>query len=129
MTFNIGNQTGGIINNVGGDQIIHGDQRGEVVTLEQARAAARDLRGALERTGLGADPAASRQVQDIDAELHSARPEKATVAARLDGLARRIAAVGGWIRAGAAIIGPMRILATWLGHLGVPILGLLPALG
>jgi hypothetical protein len=128
VTFNIGNQTGGIINNVGGDQTIHGDQRGEAVTSLEARKAARDLREAVERTGLPYDATARRKVQDIDAEMRSAEPDKSKVARYLDGLTRAIATAGDWARAGAAIVGPLRILATWLGGLGLPILSLLPAL-
>jgi hypothetical protein len=128
MTFNIGNQSGGIINNVAGDQTIHGDQRGELVTSREAQQAARDLREAVDHTDLPDDATARRKAQDIDAEMRSGAPDKSKVARYLDGIARAIATAGGWARAGAAILGPVRILATWLGHLGIPILGLLPAL-
>jgi hypothetical protein len=128
MTFNIGNQTGGIINNVGGDQTIRGDQRGQTVTSQEAREAARNLLEALEQPGLPDDAAARRQARDIDTEVRSGEPHKSRVAGLLEGLARMITTGAGWARAGAAIVGPIRILATWLGALGVPILGLLPAL-
>ena len=126
MTFNIGNQTGGIINNVAGDQTIHGDQRGQAVTSQEAREAARNLLEELERPGPPA--AARRQAQGIDAEMRSRGPDKSRVAGLVEGLARMIATGAGWARAGTAILGSIRILATWLGALGVPILGLLPAL-
>jgi hypothetical protein len=128
VTFNIGNQTGGIINNVGGDQTIAGDQYAVTVTSPEARQAAHDLLEALKRTSLHDDATLRRQAQDIDTEMHSAEPEKSRVAVHLDKLTRMIAAAGAWAKAGAAIVGPMRILAQWLGGLGVPILGLLPVL-
>jgi hypothetical protein len=128
MTFNIGNQTGGIINNVGGDQTIHGGQRGQAVTSQEAREAAHNLLEALEQPGLPDDAAARRQAQDIDTEMRSRAPDKSRVAGFLERFARIITTGARWARAGAAIVGPIRILAIWLGALGVPILGLLPAL-
>jgi len=49
MTFNIGGQNAGIINNVAGDQHITGQQHGTLVTTEDARRVLGDLRGARPR--------------------------------------------------------------------------------
>lgn len=47
MTFTIGNQTAGVINNVAGDQRVTGGQHGTVAGLESARQAAEELRRAV----------------------------------------------------------------------------------
>ena len=54
MTFNIGSQSGGVINNVAGDQHITGPQYGTLVTTGDARRALGDLRqDAVERAAAG----------------------------------------------------------------------------
>ncbi len=60
MTFNIGNQSGGVINNVAGDQHITGGQHGTLVSTEDARRAVGELRRAVTAAGLGEATAAAR---------------------------------------------------------------------
>ena len=62
----------------------------------------------------------------IDAAVHAPQPDKPRIAGLLQQLTRLLAAAGSLIIPGAALIGPLHTLASWLGELGVPILRLLP---
>jgi D-aminopeptidase len=128
MTFNIGEQNGGVINNVGGDQTIHGGQRGEVITIVQARKAARALREAVERADLPDSSTVLRPAEDIETEVQSEAPNRAKVARSLEIMAAAVTSVDGLVRWGSAVVEPMRVLATWLGTLGLTALGMLPTL-
>jgi hypothetical protein len=130
MTFNIGSQSGGVINNVAGDQHITGQQYGTLVTTEDARRALGDLRHAVTAAGLGPDPAAGAhaQVTEMDETLRTERPDKSRFARALERLTRLLSAAGSLATSGAALLGPLHALAGWLGALGGPILALLPAL-
>jgi hypothetical protein len=130
MTFNIGGQNAGIINNVAGDQHITGQQHGTLVTTEDARRALGDLRGAVTTAGLGRDTAADAhaQVVEMDETLRAEHPDKSRFARALERLTRLLAAAGSLASGGAALLGPLHALAGWLGALGGPILALLPAL-
>ncbi len=128
MTFNIGNQSGGVINNVAGDQWIDGGQQGTVVTVDTARQAARLLRQAVDAAPLPADVAdnARRHADDIDSELRRDNPDRPTVADRLHRLTTLLTSAGSLVAAATSIVGPVRTIATWLGQLGAPIAHLLP---
>jgi hypothetical protein len=127
MTFNIGGQNAGIINNVAGDQHITGQQYGTLVTTEDARRALGDLRGAVTTAGLGRDTAADAhaQVVEMDETLRAEHPDKSRFARALERLTRLLAAAGSLASGGAALLGPLHALAGWLGALGGPILALL----
>jgi hypothetical protein len=131
MTFNIGSQTGGVINNVAGDQRITGSQQGVLVTAEDARQALGSLRQAV--TGAGLDETTEAQAQahltEMDTTMRAAQPDRSRFARALERLTRLLAAAGPFAAAGAALAGPLQALAVWLGALGEPILRLLPALG
>ncbi len=128
MTFNIGNQSGGVINNVAGDQWIDGGQQGTVVTVDTARQAARLLRQAVDAAPLPADVAdtARRHADDIDSELRRDNPDRPTVADRLHQLTTLLTWAGSLVAAATSIVGPVRTIATWLGQFGAPIAHLLP---
>jgi hypothetical protein len=130
MTFNIGGQNAGIINNIAGDQHITGQQYGTLITTEDARRALRDLRGAVTTAGLGKDTAAGAHahVAEMDAALQAGQPDKPRFAWALERLTQLLAAAGSLASGGAALLGPLHALAGWLGALGGPILALLPAL-
>ena len=130
MTFNIGSQSGGVINNVAGDQHITGQQHGTLVTTEDARRALGDLRHAVTATGLGEAAAADAhaQVAEMDAALQAGQPDRPRFARALERLTRLLSAAGSLATSGAALLGPLHALAGWLGALGGPILSLLPAL-
>jgi hypothetical protein len=130
MTFNIGNQNAANINNVGRDQHITGGQTGIVVTSEQALQALANLRAGLQATRL--DPAmsvaADTELRDIEAGFRQPEPDRTRIAPTLERLTRILLAAGSLVSAGSALVGPLGVLVHWLGALGAPILGLLPAL-
>jgi hypothetical protein len=130
MTFHIGSQTGGIINNVAGDQRVTGGQHGTAVATEAALRAVHELRDALGTAALDAKTAteARARVEEIDTELRTPQPDRSRVARCLERLTRLLAAAGSLATAGVALVGPLQTLAGWLGTLGEPILQLLPAL-
>jgi hypothetical protein len=129
MTFNIGSQSGGVINNVAGDQHISGQQYGTLVTTEDARRALGELRQAVTTAGLDESAAgAHTQVAEMNASLQAGQPDRPRFARALERLTRLLAAAGSLATSGAALLGPLHALAGWLGALGGPILALLPAL-
>jgi hypothetical protein len=130
MTFNIGSQSGGVINNVAGDQHITGQQHGTLVTTEDARRALGDLRHAVTAAGLGEGAAADAHadVAEMDAALQAGQPDRPRFARALERLTRLLSAAGSLATSGVALLGPLHALAGWLGALGGPILSLLPAL-
>jgi hypothetical protein len=131
MTFNIGNQSGGVINNIAGDQHITGGQQGVVVAPEAARQAVRDLIAAMDASSLNDATArkARSYVDEIDAELATADPDRPEVASRLERLTRLLMSAGALATAGSALVAPLQTLAGWLGTLGEPVLRLLPLPG
>ena len=128
MNIHIEHQTAGIVNIAEGDMTLYGGQHGTVMADENARRAARELRTALPAAALdrSAERTARVQVAEIDAALHAPQPDKPRIARLLQQLTRLLAAAGSLTTAGAAVIGPLHTLASWLGALGVPILRLLP---
>jgi hypothetical protein len=130
MTFNIGNQSGGVINNVAGDQHITGGQHGTLVSTEDARRALAELRRAVTATGLDEATAAGAhaEVAEMDEALRAGHPDRARFAGALERLTRLLASAGSLASAGVALLGPLHALAGWLGALGAPVLALLPAL-
>jgi hypothetical protein len=129
MTFNIRNQTAGVINNVAGDQTVHGGQGTNVVTLEATRSSVEALRRALEAASI--DPstrtAAADVLDELGTELAKDEPNQPKVAGRLEQLTSLLKSAGALAAAGAALTAPIQTLATWLGQLGEPILRLLAA--
>jgi hypothetical protein len=127
MSPQIGDQHAGVINNVDGDQVIYGGQHGTIVTSEDARRAVRDLRDAL--AGAALDDAraaeAGARVAEIDAAVHAPEPDKQRAAGPLKRLVKLLTDAGSLTTAGAALIGPLQTLASWLGAHGAAILGLL----
>lgn len=107
----------------------NGGQYGTVASDEGARQAARDLRDALQSAG-GIDRATRAETQaraaEVEAALRVARPDKSRIAGVLKRLTELLAAAGSLAAAGAPLIAPLHALASWLGDLGAPILGLLP---
>jgi hypothetical protein len=131
MTFNIGSQTAGVINNVQGDQRITGGQHGVLVTTADAIQALGDLRQGLAAAKLNQAIAAKAQAQltEMDAAMRHPEPDRPRFARALERLTRMIVATGSVAMAAAPLIGPLQALAAWLGALGKPILRLLPMVG
>jgi hypothetical protein len=102
--------------------------QGVTVTDEGARRAVGELRSALATVALDQPAAAEARdhVAKIEAAMQAPQPNKSRVAKVLERLTRLLDAAVSLATASAAIIGPLQALAGWLGHLGVPILGLLP---
>ena len=130
MTFNIGSQTGGVINNVTGDLRITGGQHGMVVGDDEARQASLDLRDGLAHTPLDQTQAAQAhaRVQEVTTELQSPQPDRSRIARTLQRLTELLLKAGHLATTGAALVGPLRTLGSWLGALGTPLLHLLPVL-
>jgi len=127
MSIHIKNQRGVVINNVDGDQMVYGGQHATVVTSEDARRAVHDLRDAL--AGAALDDAtvaeARARLAEIDAAVHAPEPDKRRAAGPLKRLVKLLADAGSLATAGAALIGPLQTLASWLGAHGAAILSML----
>jgi hypothetical protein len=126
MGFNINNQTGGVINNVEGNQYIRGGQRSQIVQSGAVREAVRELERGVASIGLADAEAAaiSGHVKKIGEEVSSPHPEPARVADPL----RKITEIASAAGALASLAGPIQTLVTWLGPLGQPIMKLLSGL-
>jgi len=127
MSFHIGTQNAGIVNNVGRDQHLTGGQQGVLVVTPEVRQALQTLRSTVASAPLDGDQnrEAHRQLDEIDAVVGSAAPEPERVARPLEKLTRLLVAVGPI----AAAVGPLSTLAGWLGQLGAGVVRLLPGLG
>ncbi|MFI5967728.1 hypothetical protein ACIA8J_36905 [Streptomyces asoensis] len=125
MSFNIGNQQGGIVNNVAGNQNIH-DGQSALFTADgqEVRGLVQDLRTSIEHTAL--PPAITPEVRaELDSlDEHAARPEpdRQAIASRLDRITQLLTSAGALATAGTHLTGPLQALADWLGTLGQPIL-------
>lgn len=128
MTFNINSQNAAQINNVAGDQHISGGQQG-TVTIGTARDAAKALRHAVTTAPLPDETADTARVlaEEMDAEMSKETPDRPAVADRGRRLVELLTSAGSLVTAGSAVIGSLQTLATWLGHLGEPILRLIAA--
>jgi hypothetical protein len=131
MPFNINNQhAGGNINNVEGDLYVTGGQHGVLITVDDARQAARALRTVVRAAPLGTDAAtAAHEVEEIEVGLAAPQPDRSRLATALERLTRLLGATGALATAGAALVAPLQTLAAWLGPMGAPVLGLLAAFG
>lgn len=127
MSFNIGSQQGDVINNVAGDQTIHGIQHATISSLGDARAVLQEVRDSVRDLGL--DEAQQREVTDqldeMDTELAQPTPDTTGLGARLGRITEILVSAGAVVSAstglGAAITG----LASWLGPAGAAALRLL----
>ena len=125
MTFNIGNQNAGTINNVEGDQHVHGGQSG-VAHVAQGLEALENLRSLMRSIpNVAADPVATTQVQAIDEALRRPEPDQRAAASALERLTQRLKTVGALAGAGAALAKPSGQLAIWLGPAAAAVIGLL----
>lgn len=130
MSFNIGSQTGGVINNVTGTQHISGGQQGQAVSDAAARSALVDLQAAVQEVSLPSGPVgtATAQLDEIKATLDSPKPDRSKVGAALEKLAALLIPLGAVTTSGAALIGPIQTLANWVGTWGPSVASLLPPL-
>ncbi|MFE6869190.1 hypothetical protein ACFVFS_21855 [Kitasatospora sp. NPDC057692] len=125
MVFNIGSQQGGVINNVAGDQTVHGGQRGHLTADgRDVRELVGELRAAVEREPLppAVAPEVRSEIDALDTEVARPEPDREAVAGRLTRVTRLLTSAGALVTAGTGLIGPISALAGWLGTLGRPIL-------
>jgi hypothetical protein len=127
MSIRIKNQHGVVVNNVDGDQVIYGGQHGTMITSEDARRAVHDLRDALAGAALDNATAAEARarVAEIAAEVYAPEPDKERATGPLKRLVKLLTDAGSLATAGAALIGPLQTLVSWLGAHGAAIIGLL----
>jgi hypothetical protein len=121
MGFNIGNQQAANINNVEGNQTIHGGQHGDYQAGVPSVAAAALVRQ-LRAMGLSVEAV---QAEAIQAELDGPSPDHQDIADRLTRLTTVLDSAGKIAQAGQALRGPLTALAGCLGVVGAPILHLL----
>lgn len=117
---------------------INGDNYGEVIQAGRdanvtkvtgagdpldALIAVRRLRAALDGLELPSDErsAAARTVDELEAELRTAAPDREKVAGGLDRLTSLLKSAGTLAAGGAALLGPIGAIAGWLGPLGTAI--------
>ncbi|MEV0532866.1 hypothetical protein [Kitasatospora sp. NPDC050463] len=125
MVFNIGNQQGGVINNVAGDQTVRGGLSGHFTADGQdVRVLVGDLRTAVERAQLPPvlAPEVRTELDALDTEVARPEPDREAVAGRLTRITRLLTSAGALVAAGTGLLGPLSALAGWLGALGQPIL-------
>ncbi|MFG2725535.1 hypothetical protein [Streptomyces canus] len=123
MSFNIGSQQGNI-NNVAGDQTIHGGQHGQFAMTTDPRAMLDLLRSELDRLALPPDVASqvNAEVESLDSELASPSPDRTTMAQRLVQITRLVTAAGAAVTAGGTLAGALSSFAAWLGPVGDTVL-------
>jgi hypothetical protein len=126
MTFNIGSQQGGVVNNVAGDQIISGGQHVTIASTAEALAVVEGLRGDISRAPIaGSSRAVANDVlDDIERELRRSEPDKPTIGSRLARLTNVLVTAGGLVTGGTTLLTGIAALATWLGSAGAATLGL-----
>jgi hypothetical protein len=127
MEIHVKNQTAGVISYVDGNQMVYSVLHGSVVTDEDAWRAVGDLREALTSVPLDGprEAEARARVAELDAAVRAPRPDKARAADILRQLTELLASAGSLTTAGAALMGPLQTLASWLGAHGAAILGML----
>jgi len=125
MPFNIGSQQAGVINNVEGNQTIHGGQTGNAVT---------DPRALLDRVRqeLAALPLPSGitsriypELDAVDAELRSPQPDHPAAISRLGQIISRLKSAGTLATTGSGLLTSLTALINSFGDLGRPLLHLL----
>ncbi|MBV6697835.1 hypothetical protein [Kitasatospora aureofaciens] len=125
MVFNIGSQQAGAINNVAGNQSIHGGQSGRfTVGAQELSGLVGDLRTAVEAEPLpeSVAPQVRAELDAMEREADRPEPDKAAVADRLSRVTRLLGATGAALKVGTGLFGAVSALAGWLGSAGQPIL-------
>jgi hypothetical protein len=118
MAFNIGSQQAGVINNVDGNQTVHGGQIGNVVADPRALLATLPL----------PDAVTSRiypELDAVDAELRSPQPNQPAVISRLGRVVSTLKSAGVLAAAGSGLLASLTTLVNSFGELGRPLLHLL----
>lgn len=130
MTFNIGQQSAGVVNNVAGNQTVHGGQYGAVLVPREVTQALVDLRTAVESAMMPLRTATAAQAEFEAAEraVQQPQPDQEKAAGALERFTRFLVSAGPLAVAAAAFVGPLETLGRWLGPLGAHLLSLLTLL-
>jgi hypothetical protein len=129
VSFNIGNQQAGVVNNVAGDQTIHGGQHGALVLdVEQGRMLLADLRRQVAGASLpdGDRTAALADIDACERALDRDEPNAPSLASRLGAVAQIVITAGAVVSAGTGIGAALAAIAAWLGPVGNSIRQMLP---
>lgn len=131
MSFNIGSQSGGIVNNVAGSQYNTGGQQGNAVGIRTVRQAVEQLRTAAQDAAPDGSTAASvtEHLDAIDAELAQEEPDRPKVGRALDKVAALLLSAGAVAGAGQALVAPVQTIASWVGSWGPQVAQLLAHFG
>ena len=125
VTFHIGSQSGGVFNNVAGNQNVYGGQQAFTVAEQSLR----ELRAALAGQPLspGEATAANAELDEIEEAVQAGpEPDRGRAARALERLTRLLSRAGSLAAAGASVIQPLRALATWLGPVAERVVSMLP---
>jgi hypothetical protein len=129
VTFNIGNQQAGVVNNVAGSQTIHGGQHGALVLdVERGRTLLADLRCQVAAASLP-DVDRTAALRDIDAcerALDGDEPDARSLGSRLGAVAQVVVTAGAVVSAGTGVGAALAAIAAWLGPVGNSIRMMLP---
>jgi fructose-1,6-bisphosphatase/inositol monophosphatase family enzyme len=129
MSFIIGSQRAGVVNNVGRDQTIHGGQHGELVLdVERGRTLLAELRRQVAAASLP-DGDRTAVLGDIDAcvrAVHRDEPDARSLGSRLAAVAQVVVTAGAVVSAGTGIGAALAAIAAWLGPVGHSIRRMLP---
>jgi hypothetical protein len=130
VSFNIGKQQAGVINNVAGDQTIHGGQHGSVfIDANEGRVLLAKLRRELRAGELTARTRTTveGELEACEAELDRPQPNPIPLRDRLANVAQVLVSAGAIVSAGTGLGAALAALAGWLGRLGEPIRQSLPS--
>jgi hypothetical protein len=127
MTFNIGNQHAAVVNNVAGDQTVHGGQHGYVMVPPEVIAAVRAVRAHLSDLDLDADDhaRADADLANLDHQLITGQTTHRDTADRLSRLLTAARQAGAIITAASSLGTAITTIAHWLGPVGTTLLHLL----
>jgi hypothetical protein len=117
------NQQGGVVNNVAGNQTVHGGQSA-VFTAggQEVRGLVRERRSSGRCCRRQSSQRWGPELDSLDEEVARPEPDREAVAGRLGRITRLLSSAGALATASTGLIGPLGALAGWLGALGQPIL-------
>jgi hypothetical protein len=123
MSFNIGNQQAGIINNVDGNQTIHGGQTGStdpVALLGRVRqeVAALPMNGDLAKQ-------VHAELDTVGAALNTPQPDQRAAVSGLGRVVEKLKSAGVLATAGSGLVSSLSALVHSFGQLGEPVRRLL----
>jgi hypothetical protein len=130
MSFHIGQQNAGVINNTAGNQYVSGGQQGTVVAGPEVLQALTELRSVLSTLPLPPAVAeeAGRRLEEAEAATRGAQADQPRAATALERLTAALSGAGALATAASSLVRPLQTLGQWLGPLGSGLLQMLPGL-